>query len=160
PLLFDEQLQAKPAYWGVVDPTRLPPLIRGLTVPYASPKVDGSRDLEWDLLPATLVTSPGGASAQFQVRFDACYLYVLEEVKDSTKAHGDSVEIFLDRDTAKSTTYQADASSSRIRRDGKHPADIKADAKAITGGYRIEAAIPLQVTAPPRLGFDIRFRDA
>lgn len=26
PLLFDEQLQAKPAYWGVVDPSRLPPL--------------------------------------------------------------------------------------------------------------------------------------
>jgi endo-1,4-beta-xylanase len=24
PLLFDEQLQVKPAYWGVVDPTRLP----------------------------------------------------------------------------------------------------------------------------------------
>jgi endo-1,4-beta-xylanase len=24
PLLFDEQLQAKPAYWGVVDPTKLP----------------------------------------------------------------------------------------------------------------------------------------
>ena len=24
PLLFDEQLQAKPAYWGVVDPSRLP----------------------------------------------------------------------------------------------------------------------------------------
>lgn len=24
PLLFDEQLQAKPAYWGIVDPSRLP----------------------------------------------------------------------------------------------------------------------------------------
>jgi endo-1,4-beta-xylanase len=23
PLLFDEQLQAKPAYWGIVDPTRI-----------------------------------------------------------------------------------------------------------------------------------------
>ena len=25
PLLFDERLQAKPAYWGVIDPARLPP---------------------------------------------------------------------------------------------------------------------------------------
>jgi endo-1,4-beta-xylanase len=25
PLLFDERLQAKPAYWGVVDPWHLPP---------------------------------------------------------------------------------------------------------------------------------------
>jgi endo-1,4-beta-xylanase len=26
PLLFDEHLLAKPAYWGVIDPTRLPPV--------------------------------------------------------------------------------------------------------------------------------------
>jgi endo-1,4-beta-xylanase len=26
PLLFDPRLQAKPAYWGIVDPRRLPPI--------------------------------------------------------------------------------------------------------------------------------------
>ncbi len=37
PLLFDTRLQAKPAYWGVVDPGRLEP---GTPPPAATRRVD------------------------------------------------------------------------------------------------------------------------
>ncbi|AQZ65513.1 hypothetical protein BKM31_32265 [[Actinomadura] parvosata subsp. kistnae] len=68
PLLFDDDLQAKPAYWGVVDPSKLDPLVRKLEAPAGVIKVDGRRDPEWDLLPDTPLARVGDVSAGFQAR--------------------------------------------------------------------------------------------
>ncbi|SEF74888.1 endo-1,4-beta-xylanase [Nonomuraea solani] len=91
PLLFDDDLQAKPAYWGVVDPARLAPLVRRLEAPAGTPKVDGRRDLEWDLLPDAPIARVGDVSAGFQARSSAAGLYVLAEVTDPTADQADRV---------------------------------------------------------------------
>jgi endo-1,4-beta-xylanase len=89
-------------------------------------------------------------------------VYVLAEVADATKDAGDAVEIFVDANNGKTAAYEADDRAYKIKRDGKHPAGVKAEAKAIPGGYRIEAAVPISpaLTTPRALGFDIRFSDA
>src|SRR5204863_6662075 len=46
PLLFDEELQAKPAYWGVVDPTMLPVLPKTLNVTAGSIPINGSTSVQ------------------------------------------------------------------------------------------------------------------
>ena len=45
PLLFDEQLQAKYAYWGVVDPSKLPAQIQKLNVAKGTPEIDAEPEL-------------------------------------------------------------------------------------------------------------------
>ncbi|MFC7106020.1 endo-1,4-beta-xylanase [Nonomuraea rubra] len=96
PLLFDDDLQAKPAYWGVVDPSRLEPFVRELEAPAAAVKVDGRRDLEWDLLPDAPLARVGDVSAGFQARSSAAGLYVLAEVTDPAVSAGDRVTFTVD----------------------------------------------------------------
>ncbi|MGW4961839.1 endo-1,4-beta-xylanase [Nonomuraea sp. NPDC004186] len=96
PLLFDDDLQAKPAYWGVVDPSRLAPPVRRLEAPAGTPKVDGRRDLEWDLLPDSPIARVGDVSAGFQARSSGKGLYVLAEVTDPTAGKDDRVTFTVD----------------------------------------------------------------
>jgi len=150
PLLFDERLQAKPAYWGVVDPSRLPHLTRKLTVPQGNLKVDGERELEWDLLPMTKVEP----AFSFQLRWDKNHLYVLAEVADTTRDGEDRVEIFVDDNNGKTPAYEPDDAAYAAKRGAK-------DVKEGLTGYTIEKAIPLKTlgTAGRQIGFDIRVKD-
>lgn len=117
PLLFDEQQQAKPAYWGVVDPSRLPVLIQRREVPQGVPRIDGQSELFWEMLPATELSTEPNLGARFRLLWDASTLYVLAEVQDATPDREDRVELFLDENNAKSTTYQDDDRHFVIRRD-------------------------------------------
>jgi endo-1,4-beta-xylanase len=162
PLLFDEELQAKPAYWGIVDPSRLPQVDRTLTVPAGRPRVDGRRDLEWDLLPGTDVQSPSRLAANFQLRWDRRFLYVDVEVTDPTRDSGDRVEVFVDQNHGQTPAYQPDDARYPVRRDGRHPTGFAADTRPTAAGYRVEAAIPLRPGGGTdrSIGFDLRLRDA
>ncbi|KAB8184808.1 endo-1,4-beta-xylanase [Microbispora catharanthi] len=131
PLLFDDALQAKPAYWGVVDPAKLPPLVRRLEAPAATPEVDGRRDLEWDLLPDTSIARVGDVSAGFQARSSARWLYVLAEVRDPSDDRSDRV------------TFTVGGTPYAVRRDGGHPRGVDAAVRKTTGGYRVEARLPI-----------------
>jgi endo-1,4-beta-xylanase len=162
PLLFDEDLQAKPAYWGVVDPTRLPQVTRTLRAPAGQVHVDGQRELEWTLLPGTDVHSPSGLSGEFQARWDSRFLYVDVEVTDPTRDPADAVDLFVDRDNGKTAAYGPDDARYRVRRDGRHAAGFTVDTRPTAAGYRVEAAIPLRATggADRPIGFDLRLTDA
>ncbi|MEN3357434.1 MAG: endo,4-beta-xylanase, partial [Mycobacteriales bacterium] len=161
PLLFDEDLQAKPAYWGIVDPSRLPQLTRTLRTPAAHPRVDGQRDLQWTLLPGTDVFSAGKLRGQFQTRWDGRFLYVDVEVTDPTRDPADAVDLFVDQDNAKTTTFGPGDAKYRVRRDGRHTAGLIAATRPTATGYRMEAAIPLRAagTLDRPLGFDLRLSD-
>ncbi|MGV9377551.1 endo-1,4-beta-xylanase [Nonomuraea sp. NPDC003707] len=125
PLLFDDDLQAKPAYWGVVDPSRLAPPVRRLEAPAGTPKVDGKRDLEWDLLPDSPIARVGDVSAGFQARSSGKGLYVLAEVTDPTAGKDDRV------------TFTVDGTSYVVKRTG----GPKAAVRPTPTGYRVEALI-------------------
>ncbi|MFJ2033326.1 endo-1,4-beta-xylanase [Streptosporangium sp. NPDC087985] len=130
PLLFDDRLQSKPAYWGVADPAELAPLRHGLEAPKGTPKIDGKRDLEWDLLPDTPVARVGDLSAGIQFRWSAAGLSVLAEVTDPSKDRQDTVTV-----TAGGTNYA-------IRRDGTHAHGFTAKTEKTCDGYRVEALLP------------------
>ncbi|WP_188190104.1 endo-1,4-beta-xylanase [Nonomuraea sp. SYSU D8015] len=125
PLLFDHDLQAKPAYWGVVDPSKLPPLVRKLEAPAGTVKVDGRRDLQWDLLPDAPIARVGNVSAAFQARSASAGLYVLAEVTDPTVNATDRV------------TFTVDGTSHTVTRSGGPKAAVKRTAT----GYRVEALV-------------------
>ncbi|GAB4213154.1 MAG: endo-1,4-beta-xylanase XynA [Roseiflexaceae bacterium] len=160
PLLFDEQLQAKYAYWGIVNPAQLPPLIQRLDVTQGTPAIDGEAERQWETLPATSLPPTSTLSAGFRALWDANHLYVLVDVQDSSADANDSVELFVDENNAKSSTYQEDDAHYTIRRGTANA--IPAAVKTLPGGYRVEAAIPLKsaVVLKQRIGFDLRVTDA
>ncbi|MEO3812711.1 endo-1,4-beta-xylanase [Sphaerisporangium sp. B11E5] len=145
PLLFDDELQAKPAYWGVVDPARLPPLVREQDAPRGAVKLDGSRETEWDILPDTPIARIGDVSAAFQARWSPSGLSVLAEVTDATCDRNDAVTLKVG---TTGRTAKRDGSASWYR------------TKALPGGYRVEAAVPATVAAGGTVPFELTALDA
>jgi endo-1,4-beta-xylanase len=162
PLLFDEQLQAKHAYWGVVDPSKLPVLIQELNIARGTPKIDAEPELLWDMLPWTPVQATGSLSASFKLLWNSKRLYVLARVQDATRDKDDIVEVFIDDNNGKTPAYEADDMHYVIKRDGPSPKGVKAKIKRHNGGYLVEAAFPLKMSGSinRHIGFDIRFTDA
>ena len=162
PLLFDERLQSKPAYWGIVDPSRLPPFTRTVNATAGKPRIDGNRELEWDQLPATRIESAEGLSASFQARWDSQQLYLLVEVADPTRDRGDLVDIFVDGNNGKTPAYEADDAHYVVEREGLRSPALRAVVHPTADGYRVEAAVPLGTPGGPgrRIGLDLRVRDA
>lgn len=150
PLLFDEELQAKPAYWGVVDPSKLPALARTLTAPAGRPAVDGKRDAEWDLLPGVDIHAATGLGATFQLRWSAKKLHLLAEVTDRSHDRSDVVDVFVGNQRY------------RISRGGGRTAGFSAATEPMPGGWRAEAEIPLPAgtAVGDRLRVDLRVTDA
>ncbi|MFB4290193.1 endo-1,4-beta-xylanase [Nonomuraea sp. ATR24] len=130
PLPFDDDLQAKPAYWGIADPSKLPPLVRSLEAPAAEPRVDGMRELAWDLLPDTPVARVGDVSAGWQARSSERGLYVLAEVEDASRDRSDRV------------TFTLGGTPYTVWRDGRHGGGFRAAARPTRDGYRVEALLP------------------
>ncbi|MEZ0447261.1 endo-1,4-beta-xylanase [Cellulomonas sp. ICMP 17802] len=87
PLPFDGDLQAKAAYWGIVDPTKLPTLTRQANAPQA----DAPDELQWRLLP--LIPVSGGTG--FQLRWSGDHLTAYVHVVDATDdGAADTVTLF------------------------------------------------------------------
>lgn len=157
PLLFDEQQQAKYAYWGVVDPSRLPVLMKQRDVPQGSPRLDGNSEVVWDMLPATQV----GDKASFKLLWSGRYLYVLADVQDTTNDRADRIDVFVDENNGKTTSYEADDTRYTIGRDRYQSRGVDAKVSNTATGYRVEASIRLKSSLAEnrQIGFDIRFTD-
>jgi len=160
PLLFDEELQAKWAYWGVIDPSQLPVLIKEQLVSEATPVVDGMTETLWEMLPWIEIGSTGEVTASFQTRWDdEDNLYVIVKVEDPTEDPGDKVEVFVDQNNGKTETYEGDD------RYYTFPSETFLGMNFViitdTQGYVLEAKLPLTATLAPgtRLGFDVRVTD-
>lgn len=164
PLLFDEDLQAKWAYWGVVDPSELPVIIQLLEVPGGTPHVDANTDAIWDAVtPVPIVSNDGTVQATFKTLWDDAHLYVRVEVADSALEPGDAIDVFLDENNDRTSVYGADDRHLVFDRFGNTHGDALGALMVPTqGGYRLEAAIALQqaVAAGRQLGFDVRVRNA
>ncbi|MBN2503578.1 MAG: endo-1,4-beta-xylanase [Anaerolineales bacterium] len=155
PLLFDEQLQAKPAFWGVVDPEQLPVFTQRVSIAESTPQIDGEIETLWITQPWQPVT----IGVDFQTRWDADNLYLLVRTA-GIPAADDMIAVYLDEGN-----------------DKIGPADqvyvfqgiTCADCGALTyatssdGEYSyLEAAIPLAtaVETYDQVGFDIRYTTA
>ncbi len=188
PLLFDSQLQAKPAYYAVIDPDKFlaenePEEIEAkhATAVFGTPTIDGVIDGVWSKTPALPIDSYQlawqGASGTAKVLWDAQNLYVLMQVNDaqldksSVNAHEqDSVEVFLDENNAKLFSYDEDDGQYRVNFDNEtsfNPpslADGFESATVVSGtNYVVEMKLPFKTITPSnnmQIGFDAQINDA
>ncbi|WP_270170945.1 endo-1,4-beta-xylanase [Paenibacillus sp. SYP-B4298] len=145
-----------------------------------TPVIDGQVDAIWNAATSvttdTWVIGSSGATAKVRLLWDEGHLYVLADVKDSklSKASAnvweqDSIELFIDRNNAKTTIYQQDDGQYRINYDNQQSfggsasaATLKSATTLTSDGYRVEAAIALDTlrAAPGTyLGFDAQVND-
>ncbi|MCC3378196.1 endo-1,4-beta-xylanase [Paenibacillus farraposensis] len=167
PLLFDEKLQAKPAYWGIVDPGKLKVFIQTASVPQGSPTLaNASIDSVWYTVPGVLnsnhTVQGSKVPTNIKLMWDTNYLYVLAEVKDSTISDKDGIEIFIDRNNSKNTSYEVDDSHYSVGRSGVSGDGIKAVSNQTSDGYMVQTQIPMSSVTPVQgksIGFDVRIND-
>jgi endo-1,4-beta-xylanase len=161
----------------VVDPAdeKLPVLMTKAFM--GTPVIDGKIDEIWDsammIETGRWVSGTSGATAKVRTLWDENYLYVLAEVTDSllskasSNAHEqDSVEIFVDLNNGKTTTYEEDDAQYRINFDNEtsfNPSSkselLQSATSIVDGGYIVEAAISWNgknVYEFTRIGFDVQ----
>ncbi|WEK54632.1 MAG: endo-1,4-beta-xylanase [Candidatus Cohnella colombiensis] len=188
PLLFDKDLQAKPAYDAVINPEAFiadhepeSTEAKQVTAAFAHPTIDGIVDDVWSGTPEIPMNQYQmawkGATGVAKALWDNENLYVLFQVSDaqldktSTNAwEQDSVEIFLDQNNAKTSFYQDDDGQYRINFDNEtsfNPTSIAngvISATKVSGtNYTVEVMIPLKYITPmnnTKLGFDVQINDA
>lgn len=94
PFPFDKQYQAKPAYWGMVDPSRLTIVRKTGTAVEGKAVIDGQPDFAWNLVPSFKTEQLGSISAEFKTLWDRDHVYVKVDVSDGSISPGDQAEIF------------------------------------------------------------------
>lgn len=187
PLAFDKDLQAKPAYYGIVDPAKFMKenapevkVAKKATARFGTPTIDGTVDAVWNNAAEISVNQYQmawqGATGVAKALWDNENLYVLVQVSDAQldKASDnaweeDSVEIFLDQNNEKTASYQADDGQYRVNFDNEtsfNPASIAEgfqSATKVSGtNYTVEVKLPLKAITPAdgtKLGFDVQIND-
>ncbi|MDM5329208.1 endo-1,4-beta-xylanase [Neobacillus sp. CF12] len=189
PLLFDKDLQAKPAYHAVIDPdkfmTENQPEEREVnqgSAVFGTPVIDGNIDGVWSNateLPINRYQMAWqGANGVSKVLWDNENLYVLIQVSDSQLDKSspnpweqDSIEIFVDENNAKTSSYEEGDGQYRVNFDNEssfNPASIAEGFQSATkvsgsgNGYSVEVKIPLKTITPEnntKIGFDVQIND-
>ncbi len=188
PTPFDKNLQAKPAYYGVINPNKFmaenkpaaPEGAKQSTARFGAPVIDGKIDAAWKNAPELPLNryqlAWQGASGTAKVLWDNNYLYVLYQVNDaqldkkSANAwEQDSVEAFLDENNGKTSFYQADDGQYRVNFSNAtsfNPEGIaknfKSAAKVTGTSYVVEMKIPFKTIKPKanmKIGFDAQIND-
>src|SRR5690606_24604699 len=146
PLPFDRRYQAKPAYWGMVDPSKLPVVPKEGKAAAGSPKIDGEMEFEWNLTAPLKTDAIGTLSAEFRTLWSGSNLFAYIAVHDESFSPDDKVELFVsDGGKLEKVTISRGQPGTR----------------EIPGGYAVEAAIPLNHDAVvgDRVRFDLRVTD-
>jgi endo-1,4-beta-xylanase len=163
PLLFDDHLQPKPAYWGIMDPSKLPVQTQHLTASEGTPVVDGEAESLWNMQSWPQLPAGGTVAASFQTLWDKEALYVFVDVKDATRDPADRIDLFIDQNNGKTAAYEDDDLHIICRNGACTPSDnIEFSLKETGDGYRLEAAVKL-AKAPAigrEIGFDLRVTDS
>ncbi|MER7460013.1 endo-1,4-beta-xylanase [Micromonospora sp. NPDC126480] len=143
PLIFDDNLRAKPAYHGAVD-GELPARLRTANVFAGDVPITSAAttDLTWRKLPLHQVED----KAEFQLRWAPDHLTAYVTVTDATASGDDRVSFVLGGETY------------RVARDGT--GDVPAVATARDGGYHLVAYLPLNGAAQgDTLALDVQVSD-
>src|SRR5690606_23870043 len=153
----------KYAYWALADYSQVPlepnELMREAAAKRGTPTIDGAIDPiragANEILTDRWVEGNDGATAKAKTLWDEEDLYVLMEVTDPylTDASDnvweqDSVEIFIDQNNGKTTSYESDDGQYRINFNNQqsvnpieHSANLFSETQVTEQGYIVEAAI-------------------
>lgn len=192
PLFFDGDYQAKPCFWAIVDSTKLGPKPEdilasdsvkqktAMNIVKGTVTVDGEKDEAWDAAAEVNLGIVVGSkdTAIARVLWDENYLYVYANVVDSDlnaanqSAHEqDSLEIFVDENNTKATSYNTSTKQYRINFENAlsfngetcKEENIISATKITEDGYIVEAAIKwteLTATENMEIGIELQINDA
>lgn len=187
PLIFDKNLQAKQAYYAVIDPVSFIAENQPETLDankgqaaFGTPAIDGKVDAIWSKTAELPVNryqlAWQGATGIAKALWDNENLYVLVQVSDDqlNKANEnsweqDSVEVFLDQNNARTTFYQADDGQFRVNFENAtsfNPGAVEGFESAVVvngTSYTVEIKVPFTAIKPAAnttVGFDVQINDA
>jgi len=150
---------------------------------YGTPKIDAEMDDVWknteEYITDSYVAGTKGkvAYAKFRVLWDEESIYVWAEVHDNYLSKGnpnaweqDSIEIFIDEDNSKKTSYDDNDAQYRVSFDNRQSYGSGASAKYFVTatkktdfGYIVEAQVKMKsrkLSEGTIIGFDIQVNDA
>lgn len=105
PLLFDDNYQAKPAYWGIVDSSKLEPFINKLAIHYSETE-------NFDYVePVSYQTDIGEIS--FRALWNEDGIKIQVDVPDKNEDAEDRVVVYAESPEHVFTVYRGDASETR-----------------------------------------------
>ncbi|MBT2658918.1 endo-1,4-beta-xylanase [Bacillus sp. ISL-18] len=187
PLIFDKNLQAKPAYYAVTDPDKFiaehspeVKVAKQSTALFGTPAIDGTVDDIWKNAPELPVNhylqAWQGANGVSKVLWDKENLYILTQVSDSSLDKSspnpweqDSVEVFVDENNAKTSSYENGDGQYRVNFNNEtsfNPGSIANGFKSAThlsgNSYVVEMKIPFKTVTPQhnsKIGFDVQIND-
>lgn len=134
PLLFDDDLQAKPAYWALVDDSKLEPMIQNT----AAMQVE-----DYKLANAYAFTA-GDADVTIRPVWNEKGVKLQISVKDSAVGTSDALTVYADTACTKGEGYNA------------YKKTVKAsDAVKTSSGYQAEVEIPAQLKPRDQILFDV-----
>ncbi|MDR0376482.1 MAG: endo-1,4-beta-xylanase [Spirochaetaceae bacterium] len=190
PTLFDKNLKAKPAFYGVADPDAYIrdngnigcPEPKRAKAPAGTPRLDAAHpDPAWDAAPAIPVDQHllawQGAKGTAKALWDREALYVLVQVEGAelnrtspNACEQDSVEVFLDTNNGKTASCEQDDGRYRVNFAGEESFNAPAGAEGFESAasvrdraYTVVMKIPvrdLQMEAGRRMGFDVQINGA
>lgn len=162
PLLFDKRFKEKYAYWGLVDPAKLPVRIKTYEAADIKPEYNSKPELPWDILKKENITSLSGQlTGGFRSFYDKKNIYLWININDPDK-NNDSVDIFIDWENAKKESFTKEDSLtcaayhlqwSKLKADN----GLKTSIIKTTEGPVMVITIPIvKLNAENRIGLDIR----
>ncbi|CAI3541296.1 Endo-1,4-beta-xylanase [Clostridium neonatale] len=155
-LLFDRNLQAKPAYWAIVNPSKVDVYKKTVNTSSGTPVIGNNVDAKWMTTKSfdvnSFVKGLDGATAKVKSMWDVDNLYIFADVHDETVGDKDSVDIYVSNSEGKYEKYSINRSTNNDR--------IKVS--KTSSGYQIQAKLPLE-GIEARLGtkiiFDMKIND-
>jgi len=156
-LLFDERLQAKYAYWGVVDPLQMPIKDKQVETPKGTPLIDAELDIIWQTQSWITFYMTETQTVSYQTRWDENNLYLFVELAGSPEDL-QLIEVFIDENNDKTDAYEEDDRHYTFVGDTCASCENVTFLVASDGeSSRLEAAFPLSAEASigAQIGFDI-----
>lgn len=123
-----------------------------------------SQDPLWNKAVSTPLKGDSSGSASFRTLWDHSNLYILVDVQDAKADVNDKVDIFVDLNNGKTTSYEVDDRHVIIKRVGKAEGVEQRSyrVRETKTGYQVELSIPwggIQVGSEYEAGLDIRVTD-
>jgi endo-1,4-beta-xylanase len=166
PLLFNDKFQAKPAFFAIADPSKVSVNRKATQAVAGTPVLGENADKLWSTVKYfkvdSFVKGFSGAKGTAQVMWDSNNLYLKLRVADATHGSKDSIELFIDKNNAKTDTYQSDDKHYIINRDNSLNSELSPIITEDAEGYTVQVAIPVEdinLELGKTIGFDLRIND-
>ncbi len=137
PLLFDGAYKAKPAFWAFVDPSKLEPLTKNITMCLSDKDAfDGN---------LTYTFGNDNLEVEYTPIWRTDEIQVLVNVQDASEDADDAVTIYIDKYNSKATGVTP-----------KSVTVLRSEGTAVEGGYQVIISIPMEELEISKvIGFDM-----